>query len=78
MDEGAGCCGLRPNAHVALAELFADKDEIRRLVAEQYAIMAIPDDPAVTPQQARAMMVAQGMLPENNEFSGGIIQDRDE
>jgi len=40
--------------------------------------MAIPDDPAVTPQQARAMMVAQGMLPENNEFSGGIIQDRDE
>ena len=59
-------------------ELFADKDEIRRLVAEQYTVMAIPDDPTVTPQKARAMMLALGIRPEENEFSRGIIQAREE
>lgn len=59
-------------------KLFANKDEIRRLVAEQYAEMAIPDDPTATPQQARAMMLAQGIRPEDNDFSRGIIQVREE
>lgn len=64
----------RPNVD----ELFADKSEIQRLVAEQYADMAIPDDPSATPQQARAMMLALGIRPEDNEFSQGIIQAREE
>ncbi len=59
-------------------ELFADKSEIQRLVAEQYAAMAIPDDPSATPQKARAMMLALGIRPEDNEFSQGIIQAREE
>ncbi len=59
-------------------ELLADKEEIWRLVAEQYAAMAIPDDPAATPQKARAMMLARGIRPEENEFSRGIIQAREE
>ena len=55
-------------------ELSADKDEIRQLVAEQYAAIAIPDDPVAMSQKARAMMLALGIGPEENEFSQGIIQ----
>jgi len=59
-------------------ELFADKVEIQRLVAEQSQIMGIPDDLAATPQKARAMMLALGIRPEDNEFSRGIIAAREE
>ncbi len=59
-------------------ELFTDKEKVRRLVAEQYSAMAIPDDPTATPQKARAMMSARGIRPEDNEFSQGIIQAREE
>ena len=59
-------------------ELFANKKDIQRLVAEQSAIMGIPDDPAATPQKARAMMLALGIRPEDNEFSRGIIAAREE
>ncbi len=59
-------------------ELFADKSEIQRLVAEQYAAMAIPDDLDASPQKARAMMLALGIRPQDNEFSQGIIQAREE
>lgn len=41
----------------SVAALFADKREIQRLVAEQSSRMQIPDDPTVTPQQARKMML---------------------
>lgn len=59
-------------------ELFADKKEIQRLIAEQSQIMGISDDPMATPQQARAMMMALGIRPEDNEFSRGIIAAREE
>ena len=61
-----------------LDELFADKREIQRLVAEQSGVMGIPDDPAATPQKARAMMLALGIRPEDNEFSRGVIAAREE
>ncbi len=59
-------------------ELFADKAKIQRLVAEQSEIMGLSDDPAATPQKARAMMLALGIRPEDNEFSRGIIAAREE
>lgn len=59
-------------------ELFTNRSEIQRLVAEQYAAMAIPEDPAATPQKAREMMRALGIRPEDNEFSQGIIKARGE
>jgi len=59
-------------------ELLADKKEIQRLVAEQSEVMGIPDDPTATPQRARAMMLALGIRPEDNEFSRGIIAAREE
>ncbi len=62
----------------ATVELLADKDKIRHLVAEQYATMSIPDDPTATPQKARAMMLALGIRAEDNEFSQGILQAREE
>lgn len=40
--------------------------------------MGIPDDPAATPQKARAMMLALGIRPEDNEFSHGLIAAREE
>lgn len=59
-------------------ELFADKAEIQRLIAEQSEIMGIPDDLTATPQKARAMMLALGIRPEDNEFSRSIIVAREE
>lgn len=62
----------------SVKELFADKQEIQRLVAEQSALMQIPDDPQATPQKAREMMLALGIRPQDNEFSYGIITAREE
>lgn len=62
----------------SVAALFADKREIQRLVAEQSSRMQIPDDPTATPQQARKMMLALGIRPQDNEFSRGIIEAREE
>ena len=59
-------------------DLFLDKREVQRLVAEQYKIMGIKDDPAATPQKVREMMRASGVRAEENLFSGGIIEAREE
>lgn len=56
--------------------LFADKREIKRLVAEQSVLMQISDDPTATLQKAREMMLALGIRPEDNEFSRAIINAR--
>ena len=59
-------------------ELFLDKKEVQRLVAEQMRIMGIPDDPTATPEKAQQMMAALGIKPEENWFSRGIIAAREE
>lgn len=63
---------------LTVKKLFADKQEIQRLVADQSALMQIPDDPTATPQKARAMMLALGIRPKDNEFSRGIVAAREE
>jgi hypothetical protein len=61
-----------------LRSLFADKQAIQELIAEQNIQMGFTRDPAATPEKARTMMLALGIRPEDNEFSRGIIAARDE
>ena len=65
-----------------LKSLFVDKEEIRRIIAEQNAKSGFVPDPTATPQRARAMVEkclrAAGLRPEDNVFSRGIIEAREE
>ncbi len=61
-----------------IKELFADKKEIQRLVAEQMESMGIQFDPTATAQKAQEMMLAEGIRPEDNMLSRGIIAAREE
>ncbi len=58
--------------------LGIDKGPILRIIEEQNRAMGIVPDPTITPQKVREMMVAQGVRPEDNIFSCGIIAARDE
>ncbi len=58
--------------------LFADKEALRRLLEEQDASTGFVFDPTATPQKARALMLAEGVRPEDNEFSREIIRMREE
>ena len=57
---------------------FADKAEALRIVDEQMALMGIAPGPALTAQEVRAMMIAEGVDPNDNSFSRGIIEAREE
>ena len=61
-----------------LTSLFVDKKLIQEIVAEQNARMGFVRDPTATPQKARQMMRVLGIRPEDNEFSRGIIEMREE
>lgn len=56
--------------------VFADKDEIRRLVAEVNARMGFVPDPTATVQKVRAMMQAEGIRPEDNAFTTELLRMR--
>lgn len=56
--------------------VFADKAEVRRLVAEVNERMGFVPDPAATPQKAREMMLADGIRPEDNAFSAELMRMR--
>lgn len=64
------------------AALLADKTELRRLMAEQNELMGFIPDPTATAEKAQAMtaacLQAQGLSPEDNIASRGIIAARDE
>jgi hypothetical protein len=62
----------------ALEDLFLDKEEIRRQVREVYNEIGIPDDPTATAEKSRELFLAAGFRPEDNEFSRGIIEMREE
>jgi len=61
-----------------LASLLADKDEIRRLMAEQNRLMGVAPDLTATAEKAQAMSLALGIRPEENLLSRGIAEMRDE
>jgi hypothetical protein len=60
-----------------LNTLFADKKVIQRIVAEQNERMGFVPDPTATAEQAREAILADGVRPEDNLFSRGIIQARE-
>ncbi len=61
-----------------IAPLFADKEQLRKLMEKQRNLMGLVYDPAATAEQSRALILAQGVRPEDNLFSCGIIEARDE
>lgn len=56
--------------------VFADKDEMRRLVAEVNARMGFVPDLTATVEKVRAMMQAEGVRPEDNAFATELTQMR--
>ncbi len=54
--------------------VFADKDEIRRAIAEVNARMEFVPDPAATVEKVRAMMQAEGIHPEDNAFTAELMR----
>jgi len=65
-------------AETDLEPLFLDKEPIRRIVAEQNAKSGFVPVPDATPQRAWALMLAQGVRPEDRIGSLGIIAQREE
>lgn len=59
-----------------VSNLFADKDELRRLMAEQNRLMGITPDPTATAEKAQAMSLALGIRPQENLLSRGIVEMR--
>ena len=45
---------------------------------KQRELMGLVYDPTATAEQSRALILAQGVRPEDNLFSCGIIEARDE
>jgi hypothetical protein len=58
-------------------ELFADKKEIQKVIADQHARMGFAKDPTATAERARELILADGVRPEDNLFSRGIIEARE-
>ncbi len=57
---------------------LVDKAEVRRIVCEQNERIGFVPDPTATPERAQAMALAEGIRPEDNLISSGIIAARDE
>jgi len=62
--------------------LYADKEEIRRIVDEQYQLMGIPTHTTVTIEEMQAMVAEDlrkaGIRPEDCDASRAIIAARDD
>ena len=55
-----------------------DMEPILKIIDEQNREMGFVPDPTATAQKARQLMLDQGVRPEDNLFSSGIITARDE
>lgn len=55
---------------------LADKAEVRQLVAETNVRMDFVPDPTATINKIRAMMLAEGIRPEDNAFTTELMQMR--
>ena len=64
------------------ASFFLDKTRIRQVVADQNQKMGFAADPTVTPEEAQEAVEQSlrenGLRPEDNIFSCGIIAAREE
>jgi hypothetical protein len=55
-----------------------DKADLKESIAEQFDRMGVNYDPGATAQRSRRLMLEQGVKPEDNLFSCGIIGSRDD
>jgi hypothetical protein len=67
----------RATAHRLQAPLYVDKSELRRVVDRVNEETDFVPDPDATPEKAQRMMLALGIRPQDNLFSGGIIAARE-
>jgi hypothetical protein len=58
------------------AGLLADRDALREIVDRVYEELGILHDPMATAEQSRAMMLEDGVRPEDNSLSREIIRMR--
>jgi hypothetical protein len=58
--------------------LLADKNLLRQIIEEQNALMGFEHDPNATAEDSQRMILEDGVRPEENLFSCGIIQAREE
>ena len=65
-------------AGIAARAFFADKKNLRQIVAAQNERTGFVPDPAATPEKAQALTRALGIRPEDNLLSCGILAARDE
>lgn len=71
----------KPSVNPQAEALFVSAEqmtELRAIVARQFEELGIEYNPNVTAAQVRAMMRAEGIRAEDNEFSRGIIAAREE
>jgi hypothetical protein len=54
------------------------KELLRQMTEEMNARIGLQYDPTATPEEARRLIEADGVRPEENTFSRGIIAARDE
>ena len=59
-----------------VSSAFANKEEIKKLVAEVNERMGFVRDTAATAQKAREMMQAEGVRPEENAFTADLMRMR--
>ena len=63
--------------HERERRIIADKAEIIKILEEQDRKWGFVFDPTATPQQARELMLADGIRPEDNAFSCEIKRMRE-
>ena len=56
---------------------FVDKEKLRPVIAQAFAEMGIRGEP-IGAEKVQAMIAACGVKPEENAFSQGIIEMREE
>ena len=63
---------------VAVQVPLADKKALIRILEEQDARLSLTHDPNATAAESRRLILADGVRPEDNSFSRGIIEAREE
>lgn len=61
-----------------LKSAFVDKERLKKVLQDVHTALGIEYDPTATAEQSRAMILADGVQPEDCIFSRGIIEAREE
>jgi hypothetical protein len=67
-----------PQSGERIETLMTDRKPIQQLMLEIKRQIGLEHDPKATADKARERILADGVKPEDNLFSCGIIAERDE